>query len=156
MVVIAKNTIIVLKSHMDDAEKTIFDKVVLKLDKYKNIFVGTNTDKFGGHYREKFTGNSILIETSPREYIFVGKDVYKFTTTTPINKYYSIMGNSDVPYPFAISDDKIYLMIENETINYVDWDKKTDPYDIYYNFGKKYSNIKTAKYAVKYIDKRKN
>jgi hypothetical protein len=155
MVIIAKNTIIILKSHINEKEQTIFDKLILKIDKYTNIFVGSNTPKFGGYYSEKFTGNSILVEIKPKEYIFIGENVYKFTTNTPITKYYSIMGNSDVPYPFAISNDKIYLMIVNETINYNDWDKKTDPYDIYYNFDKKYSKIKTAKYAVKYIDNRK-
>jgi hypothetical protein len=156
MVIIAKNTIIILKSHIDDNGKTFFNELILKLDKYKSVFVGSNTPKFGSNYSEKFTGNSILIEIKPNEYIFVGENVYKFTTTTPITKYYSIMGNSDIPYPFAISNSKIYLMIVNETINYIDWyDKKTDPYNIYYNFEKKYSKIKSAKYSVKYIDKRK-
>lgn len=153
MVIIAQNTIVVLKSNLDDDEKNIFNKLVLKLEKYKNIFVGMNTNKFGGHYHQKFTGNSILIEINSKEYIYIGKNIHKFITTTPITKYYSIMGNSDVPYPFAISKDKIYLILDNKTINFIDWDKKTDPYEIYYNFSKKYSNIKNTKYVVKYIDK---
>ena len=150
LVIVAENTIIILKNNDNK-----FDELVIKIDKYTNLFVGINTNKFNGYYKEKFTGNSVLIEIKPTEYIFVGKDVYKFTTGTPITKYYSVMGNSNVPYPFAISEDKIYLMIENVHINLKDWDKKTDPYSIHYNWGKKFSNIKSTKYPVKYIEKYK-
>ena len=142
LVIVASNTLIVLKS----------DKLVLKVDKYKNLFVGANTNKFGGPYKEKFTGSSILIEIKPKEYIFIGKNVYKFTTTRPITIFYSIMGNSDVPYPFAISEDKIYLLLENVYINSSSWDGKIDPYLIHYNF-KKTFNVKSTKYATKLIDK---
>jgi len=124
-----------------------YDKLIFKINKYKNIFVGTNTTKFGGYYTEKFKGNSVLIETNTNEYIFVDKDIYKFITTTPITKYYSVMGNSNVPYPFAISKDKIYLMNENKCMDYKDWDKKRDPYQIYYQLNKKKPEIKFSNYT---------
>jgi hypothetical protein len=153
LIIVAKNTIIILKPNINDYK--LFDNFVIKIDNYKEIFPGTNTNKFAGPYTEKFTGSSILIHVKNNEYIFIGKDIYKFTSTNPISKYYSIMGNSDVPYPFAISKDKIYLMLENVYINFDDWDGKIDPYAIRYNFSKKYSNIKSIKYNVKYIDKTK-
>lgn len=151
LVVVAANTLIILKNNGDNK----FDELVLKIDKYTKLFIGTNTNKFDGYYSEKFIGNSILIEIKPKEYIFIGKDVYKFITETPIIKYYSIMGNSDIPYPFAISQDKIYLMIENMCFDVGHWNKIRDPYLVYYDFEKKLSNIKSTKYVVKYINKYK-
>ncbi len=65
------------------------------------------------------------------------------------------MGNSSVPYPFAISDDKIYLMIETKILNYKDWNKKTDPYKIYYDNNKKKSDVNFSNFIVKFIDKNK-
>ena len=154
LVIMASNTIIILKPN-NKIIHDVYDKLVYKINKYKNIFIGTNTNKFGGYYVDKFKGNSILIETNVNEYIFIGKDIYKFTTTTPIKTYYSIMGNSSVPYPFAVSDDKIYLMIETKILNYKDWNKKTDPYEIYYKNDKKKSDVKFSNFIVKFIDKNK-
>jgi hypothetical protein len=74
-----------------------------------------------------------------------------------ITKYYSPIGNNDVPYPFAVSRNKTYLMIEdvildNQELEDVskDCEKKynneyfNDPYYIYYNFCDKKNNLKTT------------
>jgi adenylosuccinate synthase len=108
LVIIASNTIIILNKLSE--QQNIYDKLVLKINKYKNIFIGTNTDKFNDLYTDKFKGNTILIETAKCKYTFIGQHVYSFITTQPIVYYFSIMSNSGVPYPFAISHDKIYLI----------------------------------------------
>lgn len=147
-VLVTLSSIIIFKKDNNDK----YTKLVTKIDKYKNIFIGNNTQKFGGYYKQKFTGSSILIETKIKEYIFIGKDIYKFTTTSPITHFYSIMGNSDVPYSFALSD-KVYLFIENIFFRREDWDDKTDPYNFYYESRKKKSDVKFTKINVKYIEK---
>jgi len=84
--------------------------------------------------------------------MFIGQDIYKFTTEKPITKFYSIMGNSDIPYPFAVSD-KIYLLLENVCFEAKNWDGKTNPYIVYYESRKTKSDIMFKKINVKYIEK---
>lgn len=80
------------------------------LKQYKNvskIFIGSDSE-YG------FPGNSILIRlTATRnKYVFIGHDMYEFTAPEPITKYYSIVGNNDVPYPVATSKTYAYFMLE--------------------------------------------
>jgi len=117
-VVIIASEILVFKSkYLKDEKAYYFDKLVLKIPKYKKIFIGK--DKEYG-----FTGNSNLVMINDFEYIYIGGSIYKFKTKEVITKYVSEVGNSDVPYPFAVSASYYYLMIEN-----VFYDKKQIPKD---------------------------
>ena len=84
---------------------------------------------FGGNF-----GNSILINTTKNTYIFIGENIYKFDAKEQINIYRSRILNNDAPYPYVVSDNYTYLMIEgvylkNEEI------KTKDPYHHYYGMG---------------------
>jgi hypothetical protein len=46
-------------------------------------------------------------------YLHVGIDIFTFKTQEPIEKYFSPIGNSAVPYPFARSENYVYFMLEN-------------------------------------------
>jgi hypothetical protein len=151
LVIVAENTIIIMKQNNKKFDN-VHDKLVYKINKYKNIFPGTNTNKFGGPHKAKFVGSSILVETKLNEYIFICDNIYKFKTTSQITNFYSIMGNSNVPYPFAVSKDKIYLMIEQVYLNSEDWNNKKDPYEIYYKNNNKKSNLKISTFSVEIID----
>ena len=68
-----------------------------------------------------FIGNSILacignnINGKGRnKYISIGSSVDEFTIDDEIQKYYSIVGNSDVPYPVAIGLKYIIFMLDFE------------------------------------------
>lgn len=61
-------------------------------------------------------GNTILIETKPKNYVYVGDAVYEFTVTDNISEYVSFTGNSDVPYPYAKGDVNTYIMLESSYI----------------------------------------
>jgi len=77
-------------------------------------------------------GSSILIKIKGKlEYIFVGVDKLRFETVEKIKTFKSDIGNSDVIYPYAISDNFIYLFIEEIFLN-----KKDIPIDIvdYYKY----------------------
>jgi len=78
-----------------------------------------------------YDGNSILIQLSDNMYTYVGSEIYTFLTNDKIIKYYSPVGNSDVPYPYAIGTNNIYLTLER-----MYFDKKyargVDPYGAYY------------------------
>jgi hypothetical protein len=66
----------------------------------------------------EFTGSSILLKQAKNTYIHIGIEIFSFKTNSEIIKFVSPVGNSDVPYPYAIDKDKnAYLMIENTVIS---------------------------------------
>ena len=143
--------------------------VYIKLiKKYKplQVFIGKSPKnemtKFSGGYGKQFDGNSILLKISKNRYVFIGSEVYEFSTgDDTIIKYYSPVGNSDVPYPFAYGDKNIYFMFDKKTVSYKNAPvlnnmNKTDAYVYYYEHFR-YTKIK--KYfkkmkSVKIIQKR--
>ncbi len=64
----------------------------------------------------KSHGNSILIKISDKKYIYVGQIIYSFNTDQAITDYISYMGNSDVPYPVAYSDDYVYFFLDKKIV----------------------------------------
>jgi hypothetical protein len=109
-----------------------------------NVFVGTSPlnlmTEFSGGHGDKFDGNSILINTKQNEYIFIGDQIFRFNTESPVISYMSPIGNNDVPYPFAILENgEIYLMIENVVLTNTNslteylGIQGNDPYSYYYD-----------------------
>lgn len=83
------------------------------IHKYKKVFIGKNMQKYTSCLNfGSFTGNSILIELKNLHYMYIGNSLITFKTTEPIVKYYSTMGNNDVPYPFALSENFVYIMLD--------------------------------------------
>jgi len=102
------------------------DNVVYKGPEYKTkqVFIGKSpfnkmTDYSGGHGPE-FDGNSILLNKEDWTYVFIGNKIKEFQALSEIVEYVSPVGNSDVPYPYAIDvNGNYYLMIEDVIlINY--------------------------------------
>ena len=127
----------------DDGKKIQIFKTDIKNDndlpmkkyldiKYKKIFVGKDSNN-------KNTGNSLLLQISKNKYIYIGSSIYMFQIDDTIISYKSPIGNSDVPYPYAIGTKYTYLMIEKVYIDnkvlegsfpkYID---TNDPYAKYY------------------------
>jgi hypothetical protein len=101
------------------------------IQKYKTIFVGKNEKKYtiNKNYGS-FTGNTLLIEIKPLEYLYIGSNIVKFKPVEKIESYHSVMGNSDVPYPFAFTKNYVYLMLNMVYTNRIKNDQ--DPYGSYY------------------------
>jgi hypothetical protein len=111
--------------------------------------------KFSGGHGPRFDGNSMLFElphtpgapgAGARRYVFVGTCVLAFGTRSPIVSFVSPVGNSDVPYPYAVDRaGVVYLLIEGVTLTTglptgKDRDADSpayseDPYDFYYRHG---------------------
>ncbi len=102
----------------------------------KEIFIGKKSPKGGydGLKPGQAEGNSILLGLGSK-YRFIGWDIYDFTTFEgdKILKYYSDIGNSDVPYPYAIGEKYIYLMIAKAAVPIEMFDMKKDIYQQYYS-----------------------
>ena len=123
---------------------------VNKSFEYEGVFVGEDNSDFG-------LGNSILVHVSGNKYICIGWLVMEFETKEPIVTYVSRVGNSDVPYPYALSKNHCYFMLADDgkywyvekSIMYAEIDEAEDPYDYLYNDKKKYKTVNGKTQIVK-------
>ncbi len=152
LVVISENKIIIFKAtdlYENDKKlrKKMFNEEIkfepwsecMKIDKFTKVFIGKNSKKYTccPNYGS-FTGNSILVELKPLKYIFIGHVITSFVTKEPIVKYESVMGNNDVPYPFALTENYIYLMLHMVYTERIDGNP--EPYGSYYKHEKIYTS----------------
>lgn len=103
------------QDYNEDMEEYTLGKKLLEIG-YKKIFVGDNTlEQEGYEPKGEGKGNSILLQLSKNKYMFIGWKIETFATPDgdEILRYYSPIGNNDVPYPYAIGKKYTYLMIEN-------------------------------------------
>lgn len=91
---------------------------------YRRAFIGksplTEMTKFSSRHGHEFDGNTILIHLESGRYLYIGKNLKYFRTEDPIVSYTSEVGNSDVPYPYAVdSAGRYYLLIEDAVLKTV-------------------------------------
>lgn len=143
------DTIIIFEQIYDDGQ--IAGIILLILNKYNKIFIGEDPS-----LDPYFKGNSNLIYVSKRKtgykYIFVGDEIYSFITEDRIIEYHSLVGNSNVPYPYAIGEKYTYLMIEEVCIE--NKNRNDDnPYSQYYDYNQKFSNKSKKEFKEKNFKK---
>jgi len=85
------------------------DKLVLTFKKFIGYWYG-----YDMHYH--YHGNTILIQITRNQYVFVGPGIKSFETSEEILDFISPIGNSDVPYPVAYSDNYVYFMLDNKYV----------------------------------------
>lgn len=133
---------------IDDTDYEYTDKPILKIKKFIGYWSGYDTSEYKSH------GNSILVQLSKYDYIFIGKIVYSFKTNDVITDYVSYLGNSDVPYPVAFGEENLYFMVEYQYISHdhintkIEFKYADDLYDeLYskYRSRKEKKNIKKIK-----------
>ncbi len=128
-----------------ELEQTDYTELVFK-KRFSKKFIGDDKN-----YPPSFAkGNSILVKTGVNTYVFIGHEIYSFRTTDSIVKYYSLIGNSDVPYPVALGKDSVFFMLDKEYISRDDVDPTfsnwIDAYsDIYYTDEFKTKAMKSVK-----------
>jgi hypothetical protein len=128
---IDKTNVKIYKRQINNEED--YENKEYKTYKPEKIFIGKSpknkmTTYSGGHGK-KFDGNSILLQLTKYSYTYIGSEIYTFRTDSEIIDYVSPIGNSDVPYPYAIdSNGYYYLMLENIKI------KVPEKYDDCYNY----------------------
>ena len=65
--------------------------------------------------------------------MYIGNSIKSFKSNTKIKDYVSPVGNSDIPYPYAVDEnDDYYLMIEDVIVKNVPDEYKDDVYEYYY------------------------
>lgn len=121
-----------------------------EIKNYKKVFIGKSTNKYyRGYAKKPFTGCSLLVEIKDSEYVYICERIFKFKTKEPVHTFVSQMGNNFVVYPFALTDNYAYLIIEDV---YIKRDfGNIDPYEVYYDF-KKVWNRKSFRFSSKKIN----
>jgi hypothetical protein len=113
----------------EELEPTGWKKLVKRITNFQRVFIGNDPWLSG------VKGNSILVQITDQKYIYIGWEIFSFTLPRgeKIKKYYSPIGNSDVVYPYAVTDKNTYLLIEYVSIpTQMISANSRDPYDYYY------------------------
>ena len=109
----------------------------------EKVFVGIDSQD-----RSFTRGNTILLKLPKHKkqplklnrYVFIEGEIYEFSTTDKIVKYYSMVGNADVPYPIAVGEENVYFMLDRKYIPLKYFPKKMkardfeEAYDLFYNY----------------------
>jgi hypothetical protein len=70
----------------------------------------------------------------------IGFDIYEFSMDDVVEAYYSLIGNSDVPYPVLLGTKNVYFMLDHSYLprtffkapmKAADWE---DAYQYYYGY----------------------
>ena len=94
---------------MGDPTKNDYNKLIKEINNFNGYWYGLDNNDSG----RKTNGSSILIEINVKEYIFIGSCVLHFTTDEPIIEFRSPMGNSDVIYSYAWSENKLFDLTDS-------------------------------------------
>jgi hypothetical protein len=92
--------------YIDGSTVSIYkDDSLVKTITVKKVYLGKG--------KGSAIGNSILLHLSGNKYVFVGHEVYEFQMEDMVDSYYSLIGNSDVPYPVLLGSDYVYFMLDH-------------------------------------------
>lgn len=103
--------------------------------KAKRVFIGGKSPIKPFNTEKDYKGNSILLDLGSRKYRYIGDSIYDFILPKDesiIRKFYSDVGNSDVPYPYAIGEKYIYILLEAVAIPIQEFNLEKDIYQQYY------------------------
>ena len=124
--------------------------------KFFQIFIGLSPlnkmTEFSGGNGPDFDGNSILLKIDDLKYMFIGEKIYTFKTLNNITVFESPVGNSDVPYPYAIDSEENYYFLlgvskNSGILKIADISKRNDPYNyFYYMLGKNFIKTENIKW----------
>lgn len=144
--------------HKDDEFLYVFKQSMSLYDNVLKIFEGDKEDE----------GSSVLIELAANgkkesdelyykelkhKYLFVGTEVYSFECDDEISEFHTQIGNSDVPYPVALSKESVYFMLDKVYVDKTEFPNDTDWSDAYTYFYEN-KNLKKHKFHnLKLIEK---
>lgn len=81
------------------------ETVIMEFKGCQKIFIGKDTSD------NQADGNTILLQPDETKnvYFLISRNIYKFETVEPVLDFFSPIGNSDVPYEFAVTKNWLYL-----------------------------------------------
>jgi hypothetical protein len=118
-----------------------YDKLVRTI-KAKEVHLGGKKSQLG---------NSILVHVSGNNYLYIGHEIYEFQMEDTVDTYFSIVGNSDVPYPVLLGTENAYFMLDRCYVPRSEFDPKMtkaqweDAYQRYYGYADAMTGEKPSK-----------
>lgn len=125
-------------------ENPKYDVLLLTIKKFIGFWPGFDT----GIYTTSH-GNSVLIQETKTQYIYIGSEIYRFETSEEISDFISPIGNSDVPYPVAYSENYVYFMLEGKYVQKTNLTTEAIPINADEIYGEFYGHLKSSKQIVK-------
>lgn len=106
-VVVNKKSITVY-TYQNDDNKFVYDikdytVPIFETTKFLGYWYGYDTSIY------QYDGNTIMIQVQKHKYICIGTEIYSFETNEVITDFIAHIGNNDVPYPVAYSDNYVYF-----------------------------------------------
>ena len=110
--------------------------------------------------KKKDLGNSILLHLSGNKYMYIGHEIYEFQMLDSVDTYFSIMGNSDVPYPVLLGTEYAYFMLDHcyvprslfsPSMTKKDWE---DAYQRYYGYTNPMTSEKQSLDEIRTLNKK--
>eukprot|EP00164_Ancoracysta_twista_P010152 GFYU01015229.1.p1 GENE.GFYU01015229.1~~GFYU01015229.1.p1 ORF type:complete len:250 (+),score=40.02 GFYU01015229.1:70-819(+) len=116
-----------------DWEKDIYKEEPVLTFQPDRIFIGKSPE----HDPEFGDGNTILMRLDGLKYVVMSNHIFSFVALSEIAEFWSPIGNSDVPYPYAVDIDGRYYLLEGDkngaVLSSVPIEHKEDPYTFYYD-----------------------
>lgn len=109
-------------SEDSDNEHSKKEQQIMTIENYARVFVDEGND---------FEGATVLINVEDLKYMFVFNHVYSFEAEKPIDKFYVNMGNSNVPYSYAVDEANNYYLL-TEGVIFTTNKEFRDPYNFFY------------------------
>lgn len=141
-----------------DAGARVYDT-----QRYERVFLGDNDLRLptAEYPKGAAKGNTILVHLSGSRYLFIGATLFTFRVAPhdTIESFYSPIGGSDAPYPYAVGRTHVYFMLDHTRVPKDLIDVTKDGYAQYYGYappGSRESPKADAKaYAKNVIDPEK-
>jgi len=127
-----------------------YDKLIRSV-KAKKVYLGG---------KKKELGNSILLHLSGNKYMYIGHEIYEFQMLDSVDSYFSLVGNSDVPYPVLLGTEYAYFMLDHcyvpralfsPSMKKSDWE---DAYQRYYGYTNPMTSEKQTLDEIRIINKK--
>jgi hypothetical protein len=138
----SKPYLVIIKDDLAEIYKGTKDNNYDKLyKKYKFIkkYIGKSSglSKACAHKKEDsklFNGNTILLQLTLNKFVYIGSKIYEFNIKEKVKKYYSPVGNNDIPYPIILTDKYVYFMLDKQKILLDNIPKNINYEDAYSSF----------------------
>jgi hypothetical protein len=121
-VIVEDDKVNIYKANKEDE----YTELVKNYRRVKKVHVGRSTGGIGDHTKaqeDKFLGNSILLEFATK-CVFIGHEIYEFAMDDTIVKYFSKIGNNDVPYPVIVGSENVYFMLDRVYVDRIEFPEK--------------------------------
>jgi hypothetical protein len=108
---------------------------IVDIDKNAVIFKQAHSYSFEDFFDGSAEGGdqnaALLFHLEGLRYLFVGSEIYEFDSPEPITEFFAKIGNSEVPYPVALTDNKVLFMLDKQYVSRDEFASDTDWADAY-------------------------